>query len=332
MPLYKGWGWPRAMDFDLRLFPRESENMHPDGESRGAGKTGRRVLAAALLLICSKPMVAQDVERHLMPDQGQLSEISAAKSMAGAKGAPINTGAAETPPDAPQPQTSAPSPNPQTSPSSEQAPASGGSGSGVIAVLHPAISRERLAPEDKFQIYFHENFGPQNFILPPFGAGFYMLNPPRRYPRQWEDGGGAFGRWYGEQIATSTSNRTGQLLVEVALHEDPRYVPSGSTNALVRTFHAVAFSFVDKTDSGHNTFAFSNFAGAAAGGFVGMGFLPDGYNDVTHAERRALRGLESDAIRNIVTEFRPEWAPILRKIHIPSILPEWWTPKHPQHP
>jgi hypothetical protein len=94
----------------------------------------------------------------------------------------------------------------------------------------------------------------------------------------------------------------------------------------------VAFTFVDKTDSGHNTFAFSNFAGAEAGGLVGMAMLPNGYNDFTHAERRALRGLESVAIRNIITEFRPQWAPVLRKVHVPRILPEWWTPKHPQHP
>jgi hypothetical protein len=206
------------------------------------------------------------------------------------------------------------------------------SGSAIIAVLPPAISRKRLTPKEKFEIYFHQSFGPQNFILPAFGAGYSMLNPPPHYPREWKDGGGAFGRWYGEQIAASTSNRTGQLLAEVALHEDPRYVPSSSKNTLVRTFHAVAFTFVDKTDSGRNTFAFSNFAGAAAGGFVGMAMLPDGYNDGPHAERRALRGLETIAVRNILTEFRPEWSPILRKIHVPSILPEWWTPKHPQQP
>jgi hypothetical protein len=204
------------------------------------------VLVAALLLICSKPVMAQ---------------------------------------------TSAPPQNPQTSPPSEQAPTSHESGSEVIAVLPPAISRKRLTPSDKLQIYIHQNFGPQNFILPAFGAGFAMLHPPPRYPREWDDGGGAFGRWYGEQIAASTSRRTGQLLAEVALHEDPRYVPSGSRNVLVRTVHALAFTFVDKTDSGHNTFAISNFAGAAAGGFVGMGFLPSGDNDVAHAERRALRGL-----------------------------------------
>jgi len=222
--------------------------------------------------------------------------------------------------------------NPLVAQEVKRPPAPGRAQSGVIAFLPPAMNRKRLKPKDKFQIYLHENFGPQNFILPALGAGFSMMNPPPRYPREWEDGGGAFGRWYGEQIAASTSRRTGQLLAEMAWHEDPRYVPSLSKNAVVRTLHALAFTFADKSDSGRNTFAISNFAGAAAGGFVGMSFLPAGYNTTTRAEQRALRGLASIAARNVVTEFRPQWEPILRRIHIPRILPEWWTPQHPQHP
>ena len=295
-----------------------------------AGKTWRSVVVGVLLLICSKPMAGQDFEPRLMPVQEGLGEI--ANILAGATDASMPTGAAEALPDAPGPQASAPSQNPPNPPTTGTAPAPRGSGSGVIALLPPAINQKRLTPKDKFQIYIHQSFGPQNFILPAFGAGFEMLHPPSHYPREWKNGGGAFGRWYGEQIAASTSNRTAQFLAEIALHEDPRYVPSGSKNFFLRISHAVAFTFVDKTDSGHNTFAFSNFAGAAAGGFVGMGMLPNGYNDVTHAEQRALRGLETIAARNIITEFRPEWEPTLRKIHVPSILPAWWTPRHPQHP
>ncbi len=290
------------------------------------------MLAAALLLLCAKLLAAQDVERHLLPDQRKLSEISAAKNMNGAKGASTDSGAAETLPNAPEPQTTAPPHNPQTPSLSGQAPAPRESHAGVIAVLPPAISHVRLRPEDKLHLYIHQAFGPQNFILPAFGAGFDMLNPPRRYPREWKDGGGAFERWYGELIATSASARAGQHLTQIALHEDPRYVPSASKNALVRISHGVAFTFVDKTDSGHNTFAFSNFAGAAAGGFVGMGILPDRYNDVTHAGRRALRGLGSVAIVNIITEFRPEWAPLFKKTHVPTLLPEWWFPRRPRRP
>jgi len=318
-----------------RAFPQRgalTEICTRKAESPGTGKTGRRVFAAGLLLICAKLLLAQDVEWRLLSDQRELREISVANNMNGAKSASMDTGAAETLPDAPEPQTSAPPHNPQTPSLSEQALAPRESHSGVIAILPPAISHVRLTPEDKFHLYIHQAFGPQNFILPAFGAGFDMLNPPRRYPRGWKDGGGAFERWYGELIATSASGRAGQFLAQVALHEDPRYVPSGSKNNFMRIFHSLAFTFVDKTDSGHNMFAFSNFAGAAAGGFVGMGILPDGYNDATHAGRRALRGLGSVAIVNIITEFRPEWAPIFRKTHVPTVLPEWWLPRHPRRP
>jgi hypothetical protein len=290
------------------------------------------VVLAVLLLTSSKPMAAQNVERYLISVKGETGEISAAKYWGGAPIVSLPAGATGALPDAPQPQVSVPSQNPPNLPTTGTAPAPPGSDSGVIAVLPPALSQKRLTPKDKFQIYIHQSFGPQNFILPAFGAGFELLHPPRHYPREWKDGGEALGRWYGEQIASSTSNRTAQFLAETALHEDPRYVPAGSKNFLVRMSHALAFTFVDKTDSGHNTFAFSNFAGAAAGGFVGMGMLPNGYNDVPHAERRALRGLETVAVRNIITEFRPEWEPTLKKIHVPSILPAWWTPRHPQHP
>jgi hypothetical protein len=126
----------------------------------------------------------------------------------------------------------------------------------------------------------------------------------------------------------ATSQRTARFLTGVALHEDPRYVRSNSTNPLVRTVHALAFTFVDKADSGRNTIAFSNFAGAAAGGFVGSAYLPHGYNDLTHAEQRMAIQFAGIAIQNIAAEFQPQWGPIVRKLRIQKIIPEWWVPLH----
>lgn len=232
-------------------------------------------------------------------------------------------------PEAPKPQTSAPAQNPQASSPAKRPPFSRGTGPGVIALLPPAISPERLTTEDKIEIYVHRDYGPQNVLLPLLRVSFLMAHPPAGFPHAWRDGGGAFGRLYGAEIAASTSNRTGQFLAQVAFHEDPRYVPSASHNPLTRTLDAFAFTFVDKTDSGHNTLALSNFVSAAAGGFVGMAFLPKGYNDATHAEQRALEGIEGDALRNLAAEFRPEWEPILIKLRIKRILPAWWRPWEP---
>jgi hypothetical protein len=155
-----------------------------------------------------------------------------------------------------------------------------------------------------------------------------MAHPPAGYPSDWTDGGGAFGRLYGSALATQTTKRTARFLVGAALHEDPRYLPAAvgaSTGA--RVVHAIAFTFVDRSDSGHSELAYANFASAAAGGFVGMAYLPDGFNDVTHAEERTGTEFLGLALQNVAREFAPQWVPIARKLHIPKIVPAWWTPE-----
>jgi len=306
--------------------------MQRDGEFHRVGKTPLMFLSGVLMLMIPHPSAAQNLDLHSLIRSGPLDETATACKDSGTNDYAMAIFAADIPPESSEPQTAAPSQNPPNPPTATAAPPSLGNGFGVLAFLPPPINQKRLTPKDKFQIYVHQNYGPQNFILPVFSAGFAMLHPPNGYPREWEDGGGAFGRWYGDQFVSATSNRTGRLLAQIALHEDPRYVPSGSKNIVIRISHALAFTLIDKTDSGHNTFAFSNFAGAAAGGFVGMGFLPAGHDDLAHAEQRALRGLETIAVRNIVTEFRPQWEPTLRRIHIPSVLPEWWTHQRPAQP
>src|SRR5258707_12342741 len=111
-----------------------------------------------------------------------------------------------------------------------------------------------------------------------------------------------------------TSQRTARFLTGAALHEDPRYVRSSSTNPLMRIAHVLAFTFVDKTDSGRNTIAFSNFVGAAAGDNVGTAYLPHGYNDLTHAEQKIAFQFMIIAIQNVPSEFQPHWRPIVRKL------------------
>jgi hypothetical protein len=202
-----------------------------------------------------------------------------------------------------------------------------------IGPVPPPMTNTRLTLDDKFKIYTHQTFGPPALFFPAIGAAFRMANPPNNYPRDWTDGGGAFGRLYGSTVATQTSKRTAQFLAEAVLHDDPRYLPARpGSNVGERIFHAISYTFVDRTDSGARTLAFSNFAGAASGGFVGMAYLPDGFNDPTHAGQRALSEFMMIGIANIAGEFAPQLAPIVRKLHIPKMVPAWWVPEHPQHP
>ncbi|HEX4652385.1 MAG TPA: hypothetical protein VH250_12860 [Granulicella sp.] len=195
--------------------------------------------------------------------------------------------------------------------------------------LPAAWTSTPLTLNQKFKLYEHQTFGPHALILPLFGAGIRMAHPPTSYPgypKQWTDGAGAFGRLYGSALATQSTKRTARFLVDAAVHEDPRYqsAPLGA-NTAVRFVHAIAFTFVDRSDSGHSELAYGNFASAAAGGFVGMAYLPAGYNDASHAGERMGTEFLGLAVQNVAREFAPQWVPIARKLHIPKILPGWWT-------
>lgn len=295
-----------------------------------AGKQSHRLLVAALLLVPFSPLRAQQIDPQCLTGSSRLGCLFAQNdSVSPSDGTPpaaqIQTiPGAQAPPGSTAPQTHGTPP-----------PARGATGpaarrSGVvIGFLPPPLTHVRLDARQKWQIYVHQTFGPQNFVLPALQASYYMARPPRQIPREWEDGAGAFGRWYGASLAENTASRTGLFLSGMALHEDPRYLASSSANPFVRTLHAIGFTFVVKTDSGHDTFAFSNLAGAAAGGFVGMGFLPNRYGNVTHAQQRTLLILQAYAVRNIVTEFRPQWQPIWEKLRLPRVLPPWWWAERP---
>ena len=226
-------------------------------------------------------------------------------------------------PDAPMPQDQAQDQSPPS-------PVDSGTHLNPFPILSPRLTRAPLTLQNKFLIYTHKTFGPPAVILPAFGAGLAMLNPPNRYPREWKDGASAFGRNYGETVATGTARKTAGMLAGIAFHEDPRYMPSTSSNVVFRIGHALAYTVVDRTDSGRKTIAFSNFAAAGAGGLVGMAYLPNGFNGATHAEQRILAQFSAVAVRNLAAEFQPQWAPIVRILRIPKLLPEWWVPLRPR--
>jgi hypothetical protein len=174
----------------------------------------------------------------------------------------------------------------------------------------PATAAE-FGLSNKFSYYTTETyFNPSVFTAPAFRAGLRMANPPGKgatqYPPEWRQGAEAFGRNYGDAFAERVSFQTARFVTGAIVREDPRYLPSSSHSIFARSIHAVSFSFVDRSDSGHRMPALSNFVGAAAGGFVGNAYLPAGFNDVTHAGQRATLRFGFFAAGNLFREFAPQ--------------------------
>jgi hypothetical protein len=87
-------------------------------------------------------------------------------------------------------------------------------------------------------------------------------------------------------------------------------------------------TLVDESDSGHRTLAVANFAGAAAGGFIGNLYLPDGYNSPGDGAKHIASRLAGFAGTNVTRELAPEIFSGTRFLHIPFPripVPEWWT-------
>jgi hypothetical protein len=280
---------------------------------------GTLLVAAALFSVSPGTVFSQDSENRSPSTLHSQVDSPSVPDQAKNHIATANDAVVATLPDAPMPQGQ------EQSPSS---PAGSETHLNQFPILSPGLTRAPLTIQDKFHIYVHKSFGPPAVILPALGAGLGMLNPPSKYPEEWKDGAGAFGRNYGYRLADRTSRNTAQFLTGALLHEDPRYLRSTSSNPFTRTVHALVFTVFDKTDSGRTTFAASNFAAAAAGGFVGMGILPNGYNDITHAEQHMASEFLQIGIGNVLTEFEPQWGPWAKKLRIPKLLPGWWVPEH----
>ena len=170
---------------------------------------------------------------------------------------------------------------------------------------------QSLCAEDKFRYYITETYlNPSVFTAPAFRAGIRMANPPGKgatqYPPEWRQGAEAFGRNYGDAFAQRVTFETARFATGVVTHEDPRYTPSSSHNVLARSLHALTFTFVDRSDSGHAMPAISNFVGATAAGFIGNAYLPSGFNNATHAGQRATLQFGFTAAGNLFREFAPQ--------------------------
>ena len=203
----------------------------------------------------------------------------------------------------PQSQPTPATPQPQNTASSTDSP----------------TSQLPLSAEGKLRYFVHESIRPGVWAVAGVYTGISMAHPPGHYPPEWRQGMQAFGRNYGDFMASWTAVQAGQFVMAAATHEDPRYPRSTRSGLMPRTMHALAFVFIAHSDSGRNRLALSHFAGAAAGGFVGNAYLPSGYDDASHGLTRSALAFSGFFTSNLADEFHPDLVRIAHKLHIPFV-------------
>jgi hypothetical protein len=215
-----------------------------------------------------------------------------------------------------QDQTAAPQPTP-TPVANELKPAAQPARRPHRSTVGDTASSVPLTMQGKFRYFAVESFRPGVYPVAALYTAYTMANPPNAYPPKWRDGFPAFARNYGDFMASWVSVQGGKFVVASLVHEDPRYFASDSKNFFARSFNAIRYVVVDRSDQGHPRLALANIAGALAGGFVGNAYLPAPYANESHGLSRSALALSGFATSNLADEFWPELMKAARKLHLP---------------
>jgi hypothetical protein len=211
--------------------------------------------------------------------------------------------------------------HPQTDPAAtnQAKPAPSQKISNQSSTVGDPASFSPLNVKGKLRYFAVESFRPGIYPVAAFYDGLTMASPPSAYPPDWRQGFPAFARNYGDFMGSWASVQGGKFVVASMLHEDPRYFTSSNRKFFPRTFNAVRYAVIDRSDAGRPRLALANIAGAFAGGFVGNAYLPDPYADTSHGLRRSGFALIGFVTSNLADEFQPEIHKVARKLHLPFI-------------
>ena len=150
------------------------------------------------------------------------------------------------------------------------------------------------------------------------GAGITSATDGK--PDYERDGAKGYAKRFGADVGDSF---TAEVFVTGVfpslLHEDPRYFRQGRGPFFSRALHAASHVLVTRTDSGVNTFNFSEILGNLASSGISNAYYPDserGWGDVFSRMGGKIGG---DAVGLVFREFAPD---IVRKLRHKKNTPE----------
>ena len=130
---------------------------------------------------------------------------------------------------------------------------------------------------------------------------------------QWDSSNPSFGqgmsgyrkRFGSELIDQSLGNMLTEGVMPVLTHEDPRYFQMLEGTKKERTYYAMRQIFVTRTDTGKNTFNFSEIVGNAAATAFSNVYYRDNRDAMDNAEKFVTQ-TATDMISNVLKEFWPD--------------------------
>jgi len=140
-----------------------------------------------------------------------------------------------------------------------------------------------------------------------FVGGLAGLSMASKSQPTFGQGAEGFGKYYWHTFADGgIENYMTEAIVPVATKEDPRYYTMGEGGFFKRTGYAITRLIVTRTNSGNNTFNFSEIVGAGAAAGIGNAYYPKESNTWVKTYQRWGTQVGLDGVFDVVKEFWPD--------------------------
>jgi hypothetical protein len=174
-----------------------------------------------------------------------------------------------------------------------------------------------LTTRQKYSTSLRTAFDPVEFFW--YGALAGLSQAENSEPG-YRQGAAGYGKRYGAYFADGTiENVMTSAVLPSLLHEDPRYFQMGKGGFWHRTFYAMSRIAITRTDSGHDTFNFSEVLGSAISAAISTySYHPQGDRTIPNTASVWGTQVGYDTLTLVVKEF---WPDIRRHLHHTKTAP-----------
>jgi len=199
---------------------------------------------------------------------------------------------------------------PSAPPVQSDTPGEGKQSKRILGVIpnYRAVSADTQLPaltfKGKFVLATQDSFDYSSILVGAFMAGIEQARDS--YP-EFHQGGAGFGRYFWHSFADqAVGNYFTEFIVPAATHEDPRYYTRFHGNVLTRTGYSISRLFITRTDSGGQTFNFSEIIGNGAGAGISDLYYPQRERTWTRTGQKWADQVALDGFFNVMKEFWPD--------------------------
>ena len=180
----------------------------------------------------------------------------------------------------------------------------------ILGVIpnYRAVSADTTLPplsvKGKFVLATQDSFDYSALLVAGFMAGIGQAK--NSYP-EFHQGAAGFGRYYWHSFADqAVGNYFTEIILPSMTREDPRYYTRFHGGFFKRTGYSVSRLFVTRTDSGGQTFNFSEIIGNGAGAGISDLYYPEREHTWTKTGQKWVSQVALDGLFNFLKEFWPD--------------------------